>query len=400
LADDRLAQLQAVLLELAGKDYAARAPVSAARDDIDAICVGVNLLAEELAYERSERSRAQSLLSDAVDAYEGAPAMFCSVEGAERHIVKCNATMATLLGVAPDALLGRSLPSLSMAPDAMAMALEHVLSKGGETADVFWLQVVGDPVPVRLAAVPVAGTERVQVVLRDARADLRAEEDERERQKMLALAELSGGVAHDLNNLLSVMTMVSSAAREASGDEILELLDDLDVALEGGVGLAQRLLSVSVQGMKRWPVDPSDALRTAARVVRRAAPCEVTVRIDLPDRLPEVAVDPSELERVVINLATNGIEAMPEGGELRIEAGPSDGVVLVRVRDTGVGMDPVTRRRAVEALFTTKPDGTGLGLALAFALCERAGGDLDIQTVAGEGTTVELRLPPPTRGAA
>lgn len=402
MADERLGLLQAVLLQLASQDYDVRVPVTDARDELDAIGVGINLLAEELGHERSGRARAQALLSDAVEAYEGAPAMFCSVEGPERIIVKCNRTMAALLGVPGDALLGRSLPSLAMAPTKMFAALEHVATHGGQASEVFWLHLGGDPLPVRLAAVRVSGglLGRLQVVLRDARADLRAEEHERERQKMRALAELSGGVAHDLNNLLAVMTMVSSAARDVDQEELHELLEDLDAAVRGGTNLAQRLLAVSVESMERLLVDPTCAVRTAGRLARRAASPTVAVSVLVPDSLPAVSVDPSELERVVLNLVTNGLEAMPHGGSLSIEADLVDGLVRVRVSDTGVGMDPATRVRAVDPLFTTRPHGNGFGLALAFSLCERAGGALEIQTAEGEGTTVELRLPTPSRRGA
>ena len=114
---------------------------------------------------------------------------------------------------------------------------------------------------------------------------------------------------------------------------------------------------------------------------------------ELPDVLPKVTADPGDLERAVLNLATNGLEAMPHGGSLHIQVSVDEGDVWVRVRDTGMGMDAQTRSRATEPLFTTKPDGNGFGLALAYALCEQAGGELTIDTVEGEGTTVSLRLP-------
>ncbi len=395
MGDERLQQLQHALVQLAGRDYAARAPVSAARDDVDAICVGVNLLAEELAHEHDERTQAQALLREAIEAYEHAPAMFCSVEGQARVIVRCNQTMARTLGTTCDALVGQTLPSLSQAPDATRDALDTLTATGGEAPEVLWLDAPEAPVPVRMAAVPLTGAPngRLQVVLRNARADLQAEATERQRQKMRALAELSGGLAHDLNNLLSVVMMVSAAAREASPGDLELLLADLESAAQSGAALAQRLLTTSVEGMQRLHVDPSDALRAAAQLALRAAPAAVRVATSLPASLPTVAVDPTELERVVLNLATNAIDAMPEGGDMAIEARHGDDEVRVTVSDTGTGMSAEIRARAVEPLFTTKPHGNGFGLALAYALCERAGGSLDLQSELGAGTTITLHLP-------
>ncbi len=399
VSDECLEMLHTVLRQLASRDHEVRVPVGGARDELDAICVGVDLLAEALGHERTQRARAQALLSDAVEAYEGAPAVFCSVERPKRVMVRCNRTMSSLLGVSGDALLGWSLPSWSMAPTKVLAALEQLATHGAQAPEVFWLHLGGEALPARLVDVRVSGGQqgRVRVVLRDARSDLRAEGHERERQKMQVLAEIRGGVAHDLNNLLAVMRMVSSAAREVGHGEILEILEDLDVASRGGTNLAQWLLAVSVERRERLLVDPTGAIRTAARLARRAASSTVSVSAVVPDPLPPVSVDPSERERVVLNLVTNRLEAMPHGGDLSIEADQVDGLVGARVRDTGIGMAPAIRVRAVEPLFTTKPHGGGFGLALAVALCERAGGVLELQTVQGEGTTVELRLPTPSR---
>jgi len=282
----RLKRLQEVLLRLAAGDYTAQIELLGDGDDIGAICVGVNLLAQELDHERSTRQRAEAALEQA-------------------------------------------------------------------------------------------------------RAAQRAQEV----QKMRSLAELSGGVAHDLNNLLSVMMMVSAAMRDPDPQDRSELLDDLESALQRGVSLAQQLLAVSVDTAQRLPVDPSQAVSSAVRLARRAAPAGVTVSSAVPLAMPRVAADAAELERVVLNLATNGLEAMPEGGRLDVVAVCEGGDIWVRVRDTGTGMSRAVLARATEPLFTTKPSGSGFGLALAYTLCQRAGGELVIDSATGRGTTVSLRLP-------
>ena len=279
MTDPRLHELQDLIVRLAGGQLEARASVSERGDDVDALAVGLNLLAEVLEEERHDRLRAEGV------------------------------------------------------------AVQH------------------------------------------------------ERDKMDALAHFSAGVAHDLNNLLSVVLLVSSTLRARVDAEGRELLDDLELACERGTILARHLKSLRTDGPPALRCSPSVPLQSAGRLAMRAATDGVEVHVAIPEALPEVSVDPMELERVVMNLVRNSIEAMPRGGLVSLEAVARDRHVLVRVKDSGEGMSEATRQRAVEPRFTTKPEGTGFGLSHAYALAERSGGDLRLSSSPGEGTTVTLRLP-------
>ena len=217
------------------------------------------------------------------------------------------------------------------------------------------------------------------------------EEQLRQSQKMEALGKLAGGVAHDLNNFLTVMLAAIVALRDEHGDS--SLLDDLEMASRNSAALTRRLLSLSSDAYQGEACEPTDALSTAVRLLRRAAPSNVEVASALGSDLPRVDADPLELQRTVLNLGRNGLEAMPEGGVLTVDAERCGRGLSVSIRDTGEGMAPTVLARASEPFFTTKTTGNGFGLALARALCERAGGEMTIASEWGRGTDITLHLP-------
>jgi signal transduction histidine kinase len=133
--------------------------------------------------------------------------------------------------------------------------------------------------------------------------------------------------------------------------------------------------------------------RAAIEAVRGLGPDTIGIEL-IPSPLPDVAGEASVLIEVVTALLANAIEALPDGGTITVRARASDRHVLCEVRDPGVGMSPATRASALEPFFTTKAgEHKGLGLSVAHGLARRHGGDIQISSVAGEGTSVTLRLP-------
>jgi signal transduction histidine kinase len=124
----------------------------------------------------------------------------------------------------------------------------------------------------------------------------------------------------------------------------------------------------------------------------------VELELDLPRDLPEVRVDPMQLEQALLELVSNALDAMPRGGRLRLGAqamngGPADGEIVIEVSDTGAGIPANVLQSVCEPFFTTRQDGTGLGLAIAKRYVEQNGGRLEIESSPGSGTTVRVRLP-------
>jgi PAS domain S-box-containing protein len=249
---------------------------------------------------------------------------------------------------------------------------------------------------------------------------LKAEESLRQAQKLEAIGQLTGGVAHDFNNLLTViigsldsLTRHLDAMEENSDTRRIRRFAGM--ALQGGeraATLTARLLAFS----RRQPLDPraidaNQLIAGLSDLLHRTLEESISLQFVAAAGLWSAHADPTELERVIVNLAVNARDAMPNGGKLTIETGnvsfdeayveqlvepvPPGQYVLVAVTDTGTGMDAETLGRVFEPFFTTKEagKGTGLGLSHAYGFVRQSGGHVRIYSELGEGTTIKLYLP-------
>ncbi len=237
-----------------------------------------------------------------------------------------------------------------------------------------------------------------------------AQEALRQSQKMEAMGSLTGGVAHDFNNLLTpIIGSLDMLVRKAVGSEReRRLIDGALQSAERAKTLVQRLLAFARrQPLQPMAVDLSKLIDGMVGLLGSTLGPQIDLRIDLSNGLPPAKADPNQLEMALLNLAVNARDAMPDGGDLTIGARcqsikgrhpsgakPGD-YVLLRVKDTGTGMDEATLRRATEPFFSTKGigKGTGLGLSMVHGLAAQLGGGLSIDSAVGIGTTIELWLP-------
>lgn len=230
-------------------------------------------------------------------------------------------------------------------------------------------------------------------------------------QKMEAIGRLTGGVAHDFNNLLmAVLGNLDLLARRVTDPKQLKYVDQARAAAERGAKLTAQLLAFARrQRLEARPIDVSHAVQAAADLLRstlgggHALDCETA-----PDLWPAIG-DVTQVELMIVNLALNARDAMPEGGRIAIsaanvrltapatrpEAPPPGEYAMITVADTGEGMAPEVVARAFEPFFTTKPigKGSGLGLPQVLGLAKQLGGGVQIETALGEGTTVRVYLP-------
>ncbi len=229
-------------------------------------------------------------------------------------------------------------------------------------------------------------------------------------QKMEAIGQLTGGVAHDFNNVLQII---------GGNLQLLKLVGNLndagkarvDMALAGverGAKLSSHLLAFARrQPLQAVVIDPGHLLREMDDMMRRVLGPRARVVTEIEHRLGSTLVDPNQLNNVLLNLAINARDAMGGSGTLTIRAanaGPDSALppslaaghyVMIEILDTGKGMAPEVLERAFEPFFTTKPtgQGTGLGLSMAYGFVKQSGGDIVLRSEPGKGTSVRIWLP-------
>ena len=333
-----------------------------------------------------------------------------------------SAETSRIFGVEPDRFDGRLETFLSLIHPEDVEAVQEA-SRSALTSDhpysiehrilrpdgtVRWVyergDVVRDPAgePVRMVGIVQDITER-----------RRLEEQFLQAQKMEAIGRLAGGVAHDFNNLLTAILgyadLLLSQIEEPHpmrGD-----LQEIRRAGERAAELTRQLLAFSRQQMlEPRVIDLNETVGNLENMLRRLIGEDVELVTRLEPRLGLVRADPGQLEQVILNLAVNSRDAMPEGGTLTIQtatavlrdalsigraAVPAGDYSVLEVRDTGSGMDPATHARIFEPFFTTKEKGkgTGLGLATAYGIVKQSGGYIFCESAAGSGTSFRIYLP-------
>ncbi len=217
-------------------------------------------------------------------------------------------------------------------------------------------------------------------------------------QRLESVGQLAGGVAHDFNNLLSVILTCVDFAREEldPGHPIHDDVVEIGRAADRAAALTRQLLMFSRREVVTPEVlDLGELACEIESLLARSLGERIELRIECEETLPAVLADRSRIEQVLVNLAVNARDAMPEGGPLTIRVRREGDGVEVAVRDAGTGMTAEVADRAFEPFFTTKPqgEGTGLGLATVHGIVVDSGGDLTIESRPGEGTEVRFRLP-------
>ena len=227
----------------------------------------------------------------------------------------------------------------------------------------------------------------------------RAEEALIQANKMEAVGQLTGGIAHDFNNLLQAISGNLELIQMAPDQphKITRWAGNAAQATERGTRLTGQLLTFSRrQRLQAQDIDVGELVHGMADLLRNSVGPTVDLEIEVAPEVGSVRSDPTQLELAILNLAINARDAMPSGGQLVVRAEREDADrIALRVIDQGVGMSPDIVARALEPFFTTKGpgQGTGLGLSMAYGVATAAGGDLRIDSVPGEGTTVSIILP-------
>jgi two-component system NtrC family sensor kinase len=231
----------------------------------------------------------------------------------------------------------------------------------------------------------------------------------RQSQRLEAIGQLTGGVAHDFNNLLMIISgSVQRLRGELTDKKHMRLLDMMATATQRGETLTRQLLTYSrQQTLTPQVIDLTQRLPLLRELLTRSLRSDIDIKVDVPDGVCAIRVDPGEFELAILNLAVNAKDAMPGSGTLSIRAKPvtlkgeateeglSGEFVAIRVADTGHGIAPDVLTRVFEPFFTTKEvgKGTGLGLSQVYGFARQSGGTATITSAEGRGTAITIYLP-------
>jgi len=316
--------------------------------------------------------------------------------------------------------LGKSFDSLVHTDDQALAANMFNRCLRGESLPIYEARLRkqdSDYAVGEFTVTPLVETGRVIGVLgigRDITERKRLEDQFRQSQKMEAIGQLAGGVAHDFNNLLTVIAgnaelLLEGAALDSP--HARECIQDIKQAGLKAASLTRQLLAFSrKQLLAPELLNLNDLIANLEKMLRRLIGEDIVLVTDLASDLWRVKADPGQIEQVLLNLAVNSRDAMPQGGRLTITTANavldqdllringqsrSGDAVLLSVHDTGCGMDEVTRARIFEPFFTTKEvgKGTGLGLATVYGIVSQSNGHIEVSSEVGHGTTFHIYLP-------
>ena len=236
----------------------------------------------------------------------------------------------------------------------------------------------------------------------EAARNLRRDRSAHAVQKISALGEMTGGIAHDFGNILAVIASGLRVAQDNAGDSSKRMaaLAAANDGVERGQRMISRLLAFArQQELHPGPEDVNALLDKLAMFLKYGAGAEIRVVLELAPDLPKCLVDPPQFNAAILNLVVNARDAMPAGGTIRITTSAvirrqNRNYVRVRISDNGAGMSPDVRKRIFDPYFTTKGEsGTGLGIPQVQALMRQVGGYLTVNSKVGKGTSFDLFFP-------
>jgi PAS domain S-box-containing protein len=372
---------------------------------------------EELAQRTAEQiGEYRARLASIVDSSEDA----IFVKSLDGTITSWNRGAERIYGYTAEEILGKNISMLVPGdrPDeipeilkkvARGESIEHYESMR-VTKDGRRLNVSISVAPLRDMSGEVVGAS---AIARDITDQRRAEDQLRQSQKMEAIGRLAGGVAHDFNNVLGIINACAEFLRDRidPASEPAVYVENIKKATDRGAALTRQLLAFSRrQVVKPVILDLNDRLKEISKLLRPLMGDDVEVQIVARSQAAIVEADPSQLDQIVMNLAVNARDAMPNGGRLILETDVVDfdqhfadqrqplkpgKYVMLAVSDTGSGMDKETLSRIFEPFFTTKDPakGTGLGLSTVYGIAQQSGGHIWVYSEPDRGTTFKVYLP-------
>jgi PAS domain S-box-containing protein len=337
------------------------------------------------------------------------------------EVLEWNPQAESILGWSREEAMGRPITDLYLPkgyrPRYLSMneLLRQVGRVEGERFEIDALRKDGHKIKVEIS---MSGVRRrdgniYNLLLRDITGKIAAEEQMRQSQKMEAVGQLTGGIAHDFNNVLTAITSIIGILADGVADkpQLVEATKLITAASRRGAELTRRLLAFA----RKQPLEPRETdvnalIVNAQKLFRPALGEQVEIEVSLDEHAWPALVDPTQLTTALLNLAVNARDAMPKGGKLTLETcnvvldetytgshaevTPGE-YVMIAVSDTGTGIPAAIRDKIFDPFFSTKGvgKGTGLGLSMVYGFVKQSGGQIDVYSEEGLGTSIKLYLP-------
>lgn len=350
--------------------------------------------------------------------YDDAPDMMHSVDK-KGNIIICNQTELKILGYKTEEFIGSALKDLIVPEerDTCTRKMESLKTAGFFEGEITLLAKDGRRIPVFIRSKAIYDKDGLflmsDAVLRDITEKKSLEAQLFQAQKMEAVGLLAGGVAHDFNNILTVVVGYGSLLlkKTATDSTARGYVEQVLSAAERATNLTQNLLAFSrKQIINPKPVLLSEVVKNLDKILARVISEDIELKLFIAPQEASVMSDAGQIDQVLMNLATNAKDAMPDGGMLVIEtelvefdndyvrrhvfAKPGK-YMLISVTDTGNGMDATTKEKIFEPFYTTKDvgKGTGLGLSMVYGIIKQHNGYINVYSEPGKGTTFKIYLP-------
>jgi two-component system cell cycle sensor histidine kinase/response regulator CckA len=337
--------------------------------------------------------------------FEDNPQPMWVVDSESQHFLEANAAASNLYGFTSDEFRGMTLSDVQV-PEQDGAVPSVVSQHRTKTNRLIEVETA-------VHDIEYGGRKAQLTVLLDVTGRRQLEDQLRQAQKMEAVGMLAGGVAHDFNNLLTIISGYSQLILNnlSASDPNRHSAEQIMKAGERAAALTRQLLAFSRRQVLQPKVfELNKLVASLSTMLQRLIGEDVELRLVLPPEVGRVSADPGQIEQVLMNLAVNARDAMPQGGILTIETSNRQigeeytgrhitvkpgSYIQLSVSDTGSGMDQATKARLFEPFFTTKAPGrgTGLGLSTVFGIVKQSGGNVEVYSEPGHGTSVKVYLP-------
>jgi two-component system, cell cycle sensor histidine kinase and response regulator CckA len=368
---------------------------------------------------RATRDQLEEIYTQYADLYDNAPVGYVT-SNAFGVVFRVNKTLATMLNTKVEELLATNLNHWCLDRDAFYLHCRTLINKGGFYRSEFMMQKTDRsvfPVSVESRLVKSDHPElqpEIRSVFIDISEKKQLEENLRRSERLETIGTLAGGIAHEFNNILSIIIGNNELAMETAPKlgYLKDNLEEIRSASMRAKEVVKQLLTFSRQdNAKKVPLEISTVVKDSIKLIRSSIPANIDIRQRLCDNVDTIVANPTQINQLLINLCSNATDAMPSAGgmvtiELRnvclkkdsgsVDLGLKPGrYIKLMVRDNGVGMEKKILNRIFEPYFTTKEvgKGTGIGLAVVHGIVERHDGAITVESHPGEGTLFTTYLP-------